>query len=104
MAGILSQSKMSKSRRLGLWTLGAGSAHFIDRFAEKGLGKFKTIDMKSLKAFQSYVWPSNVRAAAKLGLPSRTLDSKIRRLKITSTASKRHANRTCQIGYSSLVV
>src|ERR1700720_3065178 len=123
--------------------------YFIDRFGKRAGKKFKTIDKKSLKAFQSYVWPGNVRelqnvieravilsdgetfamdagwlkrelranpkrtgtlhgtlvqqekemieaalaasqgrisgpsgAAAKLGLPSRTLDSKIKRLKI----------------------
>jgi len=123
--------------------------YFIDRFAKRAGKKFKTIDKKSLKAFQSYVWPGNVRelqnvieravilsegetfamdegwlkwelranpertgtlrgtlvkqekemieaalaasegrisgpsgAATKLGLPSRSLDSKIKRLKI----------------------
>src|ERR1700746_2135421 len=123
--------------------------YFIDRFGKRAGKKFKTIDRKSLKAFQSYAWPGNVRelqnvieravilsdgdtfamdeawlkrelrttpkrsgtlhgsllkqekemieaalaasqgrisgpsgAAAKLGLPSRTLDSKIKRLKI----------------------
>jgi formate hydrogenlyase transcriptional activator len=123
--------------------------YFIDRFAKRVGKKFKTIDKKSLKAFQSYVWPGNIRelqnvieravilsegeafaldegwlkrelranpkrtgtlhgtlvkqekemveaalaasqgrisgpsgAATKLGLPSRTLDSKIKRLKI----------------------
>ena len=123
--------------------------YFIDRFGKRAGKKFKTIDKKSLKAFQSYVWPGNVRelqnvieravilsegqtfamddawlkrelraspkrtgtlhgtlvkqekemieaalaacdgqisgasgAATKLGLPSRTLDSKIKRLKI----------------------
>jgi formate hydrogenlyase transcriptional activator len=123
--------------------------YFIDRFGKRAGKKFKTIDRKSLKAFQSYEWPGNVRelqnvieravilsegetlameegwlkrelrgnpkrsgtlhgsllkqekemieaalaasqgrisgpsgAAAKLGLPSRTLDSKIKRLKI----------------------
>jgi formate hydrogenlyase transcriptional activator len=122
--------------------------YFIDRFGKRAGKKFKTIDKKSLKAFQSYAWPGNVRelqnvidravilsdgetfamdegwlkrelrapkrtstlhgtlvkqekdmieaalaasqgrisgpsgAATKLGLPSRTLDSKIKRLKI----------------------
>jgi formate hydrogenlyase transcriptional activator len=123
--------------------------YFIDRFGKRAGKKFKTIDKKSLRAFQSYVWPGNVRelqnvieravilsegqtfamdeawlkrelranpkrtgtlhatlvkqekemleaalaashgrisgpsgAATKLGLPSRTLDSKIKRLKI----------------------
>ncbi|HKB89122.1 MAG TPA: sigma 54-interacting transcriptional regulator, partial [Opitutaceae bacterium] len=123
--------------------------YFIDRFGKRAGKKFKTIDKKSLKAFQTYAWPGNVRelqnvieravilsegetfamdeawlkrelratpkrsgtlhgsllkqekemieaalaasqgrisgpsgAAAKLGLPSRTLDSKIERLKI----------------------
>jgi formate hydrogenlyase transcriptional activator len=123
--------------------------YFIDRFGKRAGKKFKTIDRKSLKAFQSYEWPGNVRelqnvieravilsegetlameegwlkrelrgnpkrsgtlhgsllkrekemieaalaasqgrisgpsgAAAKLGLPSRTLDSKVKRLKI----------------------
>src|SRR6201997_4490801 len=123
--------------------------YFIDRFGKRAGKKFKTIDKKSLKAFQSYGWPGNVRelqnvieraviltegdtfamdegwlkrelraapkrsgtlhgsllkqekemieaalaasqgrisgpsgAAAKLGLPSRTLDSKMKRLKI----------------------
>jgi formate hydrogenlyase transcriptional activator len=123
--------------------------YFIDRFGKRGGKKLKTIDKKSLKAFQSYGWPGNVRelqnvieravilsdgetlamdetwlkremranpkrtitlpgslakqekemieaaltvshgrisgptgAATKLGLPSRTLDSKIKRLKI----------------------
>src|SRR5438876_11580908 len=123
--------------------------YFIDRFGKRAGKQFKTIDKKSLKAFQSYVWPGNVRelqnvieravilsegqtfamdeawlkrelranpkrtgtlhgsllkqekemieaelaasqgriadpsrAAANLGLPSRTLDSKIKRLKI----------------------
>src|SRR5579871_625049 len=122
--------------------------YFIERFGKRAGKKFKTIDKKSLKAFQSYAWPGNVRelqnvieravilsegetfamdegwlkrelrapkrtstlhgtlvkqekdmieaalaasqgrisgplgAATKLGLPSRTLDSKIKRLKI----------------------
>src|SRR5579862_4889114 len=123
--------------------------YFIDRFGKRAGKKFKTIDQRSLEAFQSYAWPGNVRelqnvieravilgdgdtfamdeawlkrelrttpkrsgtlrgsllkqekemieaalaasqgrisgpsgAAAKLGLPSRTLDSKIKRLKI----------------------
>jgi hypothetical protein len=123
--------------------------YFIDRFGKRAGKKFKTIDKKSVKAFQSYGWPGNVRelqnvieravilsegetfaldegwlrrelraiprrtgsllsalvkqekemietalaashgqvsgpsgAATKLGLPSRTLDSKIKRLKI----------------------
>jgi formate hydrogenlyase transcriptional activator len=123
--------------------------YFVDRFGKRAGKKFKTIDKKSIKAFQAYVWPGNVRelqnvieravilsegetfaldeawlkrelradpkrtgtlhgslvkeekemieaalaasqgrisgpsgAATKLGLPSRTLDSKIKRLKI----------------------
>jgi formate hydrogenlyase transcriptional activator len=123
--------------------------YFIDRFGKRAGKKFRTIDKKSLKAFQAYGWTGNVRelqnvieravilsegetfsvddtwlkgelraspkrtatlnralfeqeremievalaacqgrisgpsgAAAKLGLPSRTLDSKIKRLKI----------------------
>jgi formate hydrogenlyase transcriptional activator len=123
--------------------------YFITRFGKRAGKKFKTIDKKSLKAFQSYAWPGNVRelqnvieravilsegetfatdeawlkrelranpkrtgtlrgtlvkqekemieaalvaslgrisgasgAAIKLGLPSRTLESKIKRLKI----------------------
>jgi formate hydrogenlyase transcriptional activator len=123
--------------------------YFIDRFGKRAGKKFKAIEKKSLKAFQSYAWPGNVRelqnvieravilsegdtfamdeawlkrelrttpkrsgtlhgsllkqekemieaalaasqgrisgpsgAAAKLGLPSRTLDSKMKRLKI----------------------
>src|SRR5258708_12284768 len=129
--------------------------YFIDRFGKRAGKKFKTMDKKSLKAFQSYVWPGNVRelqnvieravilsegetfameegwlkrelhanpkptgmlhgtlvkqekqmieaalaasqgriagpsgAATKLGLPSRTLDSKIKRLKINLYRSK----------------
>ena len=127
--------------------------YFIDRFGKRAGKKFKTIDKKSLRAFQAYSWPGNVRelqnvieravilsegetfaadeswlkrglapkpnlrdtsqgtlssalvsqekemieaalaetrgrisgttgAAARLGLPARTLDSKIKRLKI----------------------
>jgi formate hydrogenlyase transcriptional activator len=123
--------------------------YFIDRFGKRAGKKFKTIDRKSLTAFESYAWPGNVRelqnvieravilsesetfamdegwlrrelranpkrtgtlrgtlvkqekemieaalaasrglisgpsgAATSLGLPSRTLDSKIKRLKI----------------------
>jgi formate hydrogenlyase transcriptional activator len=123
--------------------------YFIDRFGRRAGKKFKTIDKKILRVFQSYGWPGNVRelqniieravilsdndtlavdetwlkwepaqnpvraraldialvrqekemieaalaesqgrisgpagAAAKLGLPARTLDSKIRRLRI----------------------
>src|SRR6201987_3324026 len=123
--------------------------YFIDLFGKRAGKKFKTIDKKSLRAFQSYAWPGNIRelqnvieravilsegetlamdegwlkrelranpkrtgtlhgtlvkqekgmieaaltasqgrisgpsgAATKLGLPSRTLDSKIKRLKI----------------------
>src|ERR1700756_3867528 len=129
--------------------------YFIDRFGKRAGKKFKTIDKKSLKAFQSYAWPGNVRelqnvieravilsegqtfamddawlkrelratpkrtgtlhgmlvkqekemieaalaacdgqisgasgAAIKLGLPSRTLDSKIKRLKINENRFK----------------
>jgi formate hydrogenlyase transcriptional activator len=136
--------------------------YFIDRFGKRAGKKFKTIDKKSVKAFQSYGWPGNVRelqnvieravilsegetfaldegglrrelraiprrtgsllsalvkqekemietalaashgqvsgpsgAATKLGLPSRTLDSKIKRLKINvyrfKTAHKDHS-------------
>src|SRR3984893_11690884 len=35
--------------------------YFIDRFGKRAGKKFKTIDRKSLKAFQSYEWPGNVR-------------------------------------------
>jgi formate hydrogenlyase transcriptional activator len=123
--------------------------YFVDRFGKRAGKKFKPIDKKFLKTFQSYDWPGNVRelqnvieravilsdddtlavdetwlkrepaqnsvrlrsldgalvtqekemieaalaesqgkisgesgAAAKLGLPARTLDSKIKRLKI----------------------
>jgi formate hydrogenlyase transcriptional activator len=123
--------------------------YFIDRFAKKAGKKFRTIDKKTLKLFQAYDWPGNIRelqniieravilcegetfsveetwlrreppvarsrpstlngvlarqekemieaalaesygrisgpsgAAAKLGLPARTLDSKIKRFKI----------------------
>src|ERR1700719_2753382 len=123
--------------------------YFIDRFSKRAGKKFRTIDKKSLKVFQAYLWPGNIRelqnvveravilsegetfvadetwlkrelpaspertgtlhgtlvkqekemieaalaasegrisglsgAATKLGLPSRTLDSKIKRLKI----------------------
>jgi formate hydrogenlyase transcriptional activator len=123
--------------------------YFIDRFGKRAGKKFTTIDKKSLKLFEGYNWPGNIRelqnvieravilcegetfsveqswlkreapprfarpepltgvlvkqekqiieaalaesngrisgtagAAAKLGLPSRTLDSKIKRLKI----------------------
>jgi formate hydrogenlyase transcriptional activator len=123
--------------------------YFIDRFGKKSGKKFRTIDKKSLKMFQAYDWPGNIRelqnvieravilcegetfsvdetwlrrelpvcrsrtstlnrvlvkqekemiegalaesqgqvsgpsgAATKLGLPARTLDSKIKRLKI----------------------
>ncbi|HWF46575.1 MAG TPA: sigma 54-interacting transcriptional regulator, partial [Bryobacteraceae bacterium] len=35
--------------------------YFIDRFGKRAGKKFKTIDQKSLRAFQSYVWPGNVR-------------------------------------------
>jgi formate hydrogenlyase transcriptional activator len=34
--------------------------YFIDRFGKRAGKKFKTIDKKFLKAFQSYVWPGNV--------------------------------------------
>ena len=122
--------------------------YFIDRFGKKAGNKFRTIDKKSLKLFQAYDWPGNIRelqnvieravilcegetfsvdetwlrrtlpvarrtstlnrvlvrqekemieaalaetngrisgqsgAATKLGLPARTLDSKIKRLRI----------------------
>src|SRR5438876_4494419 len=123
--------------------------YFINRFGKRAGKKFRTIDKKSLKAFQSYAWPGNFRelqnvieravilgdgqtfamdeawlkrelranpkrtgtlhgtlvkqeketieaalaasqgrisgpsgAASRLGLPSRTLDSKIKRLRI----------------------
>jgi len=123
--------------------------YFIDRFGKKAGNKFRTIDRKSLKLFQAYDWPGNIRelqnvieravilcegetfsvdetwltralpvarrrtstlnrvlvqqekemievalaetygrisgqsgAATKLGLPARTLDSKIKRLRI----------------------
>ena len=35
--------------------------YFIDRFGKRAGKKFKTIDKKSLNAFQSYAWPGNVR-------------------------------------------
>src|SRR6202790_3281201 len=35
--------------------------YFIDRFGKRAGKKFKTIDRKSLKAFQLYEWPGNVR-------------------------------------------
>ena len=35
--------------------------YFIDRFGKKAGKKFKAIDKKSLKAFQSYAWPGNIR-------------------------------------------
>jgi formate hydrogenlyase transcriptional activator len=122
--------------------------YFIDRFGKKAGNKFRIIDKKSLKLFQTYDWPGNIRelqnvieravilcegetfsvdetwlrralpvarrtstlnrvlvrqekemieaalaetngrisgqsgAATKLGLPARTLDSKIKRLRI----------------------
>ena len=121
--------------------------YFIDRFGKKVGKKFRTIDKKTLKLFQAYGWPGNIRelqnvieravilsdgdtfsfdetwlkqapiasrtvalngalhrqetemieaalaesrgrisgpagAAAKLGIPTRTLDSKIKRLRI----------------------
>ena len=123
--------------------------YFIDRFAKRAGKKFRTVDKKSLRMFQAYRWPGNIRelqnvieravilsesdtfsvdemwlkrelrpntrrsstlngalakqekemieaalaeshgqisgtsgAAAKLGLPARTLDSKIKRLRI----------------------
>ena len=123
--------------------------YFIDRFGKRGGKKFRAVDKKSLKVFETYDWPGNVRelqnvieravilsegdtlavdetwlkqeaprkpvrtrtltgalvrqekemieaalaesqgrisgpagAAAELGLPARTLDSKIKRLKI----------------------
>jgi len=129
--------------------------YFIDRFAKKLGKKFRRIDKKTMKVFQSYHWPGNVRelqnvieravilsegdtfcvdetwlsvqtprftrptvalsgallghekemieaalaqsqgrisgptgAAVKLGLPSQTLDSKIKRLKINKSRFK----------------
>src|SRR5467141_2610219 len=35
--------------------------YFIDRFGRRAGKKFKAIDKKSLKAFQTYAWPGNVR-------------------------------------------
>src|SRR5258707_3282762 len=35
--------------------------YFIDRFGKRAGKKFKTIDKKALKVFQSYAWPGNVR-------------------------------------------
>jgi formate hydrogenlyase transcriptional activator len=35
--------------------------YFIDRFGKRAGKKFRTIDKKSLKTFQSYSWPGNVR-------------------------------------------
>jgi formate hydrogenlyase transcriptional activator len=128
--------------------------YFIDRFGKRLGKKFRRVDKKTMKAFQSYSWPGNVRelqnvieravilsegdtlcidetaltsqtpgarptaalsgtllrqeremietalarsngrisgpagAAAKLGVPARTLDSKIKRLKINKSRFK----------------
>jgi formate hydrogenlyase transcriptional activator len=35
--------------------------YFIDRFGKRAGKKFRTIDKKSLEAFQTYGWPGNVR-------------------------------------------
>src|SRR6266568_797354 len=35
--------------------------YFIDRFGKRAGKKFRTIDKKSLKVFQTYGWPGNVR-------------------------------------------
>ena len=35
--------------------------YFIDRFGKKAGKKFKTIDRKTLKLFQAYGWPGNIR-------------------------------------------
>jgi formate hydrogenlyase transcriptional activator len=35
--------------------------YFIDRFGKKSAKKFKTIDKKTLKLFQAYGWPGNIR-------------------------------------------
>ena len=35
--------------------------YFIDRFAKRAGKKFRTIDKKSLKLFQGYDWPGNIR-------------------------------------------
>jgi formate hydrogenlyase transcriptional activator len=35
--------------------------YFTDRFGKRAGKKFRTIDKKSLKAFQAYAWPGNVR-------------------------------------------
>ena len=35
--------------------------YFIDRFGKKAGKKFRTIDKKSLKLFQAYDWPGNIR-------------------------------------------
>src|SRR6202166_1580709 len=35
--------------------------YFIDRFGKKAGNKFRTIDKKSLKLFQAYDWPGNIR-------------------------------------------
>ena len=35
--------------------------YFIDRFSKRAGKKFRTIDKKSLKVFQAYLWPGNIR-------------------------------------------
>jgi formate hydrogenlyase transcriptional activator len=35
--------------------------YFIDRFGKRAGKKFRTIDKKSLKLFQAYGWPGNIR-------------------------------------------
>src|SRR5271154_1452450 len=35
--------------------------YFIDRFGKKAGKKFRTIDKKTLKAFEAYSWPGNIR-------------------------------------------
>jgi formate hydrogenlyase transcriptional activator len=36
-------------------------AYFVDRFGKRAGKKFKTINKKSMRAFQAYAWPGNVR-------------------------------------------
>ncbi|MEI9974719.1 MAG: sigma 54-interacting transcriptional regulator [Ignavibacteriota bacterium] len=139
--------------------------YFIDRFGRKSGKKFRTIDKKTLRMFQSYAWPGNIRelqnvveravilsdgdhfivdetwfqqqlprtktatfplngalqsceremieaaltesrgrisgpsgAATKLGIPARTLDSKIRRLGIEASRFKVPGGLTARPG------
>jgi transcriptional regulator with PAS, ATPase and Fis domain len=79
--------------------------YFVHRFAQKMGKHFGKIDRRTVKLFRSYPWPGNIRelqnaversvivssdsvfygregAAAKLGIPRSTLQSKIKQLKI----------------------